>query len=93
MSVDKRGKMLRKKVYTMVATCQYHTAKTCKKMRICKICTIMHPTGLHRYVPRWKGGGAADNGKDGHRDTLKTNFAEMDIKSVSANIVSKIISM
>ena len=54
---------------------------------------MKHPTGLHGYVPRWKVGGAADNSKDGDSDTVKTNFAEMDVKSASANMASKIISM
>ena len=54
---------------------------------------MKHPTGLHGYVPRWKVGGAADNSKDGDSDTVKTNFAEMDVISASANMASKIISM
>ena len=54
---------------------------------------MKHPTGLHGYVPRWKVGGAADNSKDGGSDTVKTNFAEMDVKSASANMASKIIKM
>ena len=54
---------------------------------------MKHPTGLHGYVPRWKVGGAADNSKDGDSDTVKTNFAEMDVKSASANMASKIVSM
>ena len=53
---------------------------------------MKHPTGLHGYVPRWKVGGAADN-KHSDSDTVKTNFAEMDVKSASANMASKIISM
>ena len=96
MSVDERSKMLRKKrlcygCYLPVSA--EHTAKTCKKRRVCKICAMKHPTGLHGYVPRWKVGGAADNSKDGDSDTVKTNFAEMDVKSASANMASKIISM
>ena len=35
----------------------------------------------------------ADNSKDGDSDTVKTNFAEMDVKSASANMASKIIKM
>ena len=54
---------------------------------------MKHPTGLHGYVPRWKGGGATDNRKDGDSGTVKTNFAEMGVKSVSTNMASKIISM
>ena len=96
MSVNKRSKMLRRKklcygCYLTVSA--EHTTKTCKKRRICKICTRMLPTGLHGYVPRWKGGGAADNSKDGGNDTVTTNFVKMDVKSASVNIVSKIISM
>ena len=49
---------------------------------------MKHPTGLHGYVPRWKGGGAADNSKDVDSDTIKTNLAKMDIKSASANMAS-----
>ena len=62
-----------------------HTAKTCKKRRVCRICAMKHPIGLHGYVPRWEVGGAADN-KDSDSKTVKTNFAEMDVKSASANI-------
>ena len=96
MLVDERSKILRRKrlcygCYLPVSA--EHTAKTCKKRRICKICTMLHPTGLHGYVPRWKGGGAAGNSKDGGNDTVRTNFAEMDVKSAPANMVSKIISM
>ena len=54
---------------------------------------MKHPTGLHGYVPQWKVSGAADNSKDSNSDTVKINFAEMDVKSASANMVSKIISM
>ena len=54
---------------------------------------MKQPTGLHGYVPRWKGGGATDNRKDDDSDTVKTNFAEMDVKSVPANVASTIISM
>ena len=96
MSVDERSKILRGKrlcygCYLPVSA--EHTAKTCKKRRVCKICAMKHPTRLHGYVPRWKVGGAADNSKDGDSDTVKTNFAEMDVKSASANMASKIISM
>ena len=96
MSVDERSKMLKRKrlcysCYLPVSA--EHTAKTCKKKRVCKICTIKHPTGLHGYVSRWKGDGATDNRKDTDSDTVKINFAEMDVKSVSANMASKIISM
>ena len=48
---------------------------------------------MHGYVHRWKGGGAGDNSKDGDCDTVKTNFAEMEVKSASANIASKFIRM
>ena len=63
------------------------------KGRVCEICAMNHPTGLHGYVPRWKVVGAANNSKDSDSDTVKTNFAGMDMKSASANIASKIISM
>ena len=96
MSVDKRSKIPRKKrlrydCYLPVSA--EHTAKTCKKRRLCKICAMKHPTGLHGYEPRWKVGGSADNSKDSDSDTVKTNFAEMDLKSASANMASKINSM
>ena len=63
MSVDERSKMLRRKrlcygYYLLVSA--EHTTKICKKKRVCKICTMKHPTGLHGYVPRWKGGGGTD---------------------------------
>ena len=96
MSVDKRSKIPRRKrlrydCYLPVSA--EHTAKTCKKRRLCKISALKHATGLHGYEPRWKVGGAADNSKDSDSDTVKTNFAEMDVKSASANMASKIISM
>ena len=50
---------------------------------------MKHPTGLHGYVPRWKIGVAAANSKDGDSDTVKTNFAEIDVKAASANIAQK----
>ena len=48
---------------------------------------------MHGYVPGWKGGGVVDNSKDGNSDTAKINFGEMDVKSASAKMASKIISM
>ena len=54
---------------------------------------MKHSTGLHGYVPGWKGGGVVDNSKDGNSDTAKINFGEMDVKSASAKMASKIISM
>ena len=85
---DERSKMLRRKrlrygCYLPVSA--EHTAKTCKKRRVCRICAMKHPTGLHGYVPRWKVGGAAEN-KDSDSNTVKTNFTEMDVKSASANM-------
>ena len=80
----------------MVATSQCQQSilpRLVRKKRVCKIWAMKHPTGLHGYVPRWKVGGAADNSKDGDSDTVKTNFGEMDVKSSSGNMVSKIISM
>ena len=41
---------------------------------------MKRPAGLLGYVPTWKVVGAADEGKDGDDDTVKTNFAEMDVK-------------
>ena len=64
-----------------------------QKRRVCKISTMKHSTGLHGYVPGWKGGGVVDNSKDGNSDTAKINFGEMDVKSASAKMASKIISM
>ena len=52
-----------------------------KKSRVCKICAMKHPTGLDGYVLRWKVGQAAHNSKVGDSHTIKTNFAEMDMKS------------
>ena len=53
----------------------------------------MHPTRMHGYIFKWNDGGATDNNKDGGNDTVKINFAEMDVKSASENMVSKFISM
>ena len=53
---------------------------------------MSHPTGLHGYVPKWKVGGASGNSKNGDSDTVKTNFAGIDVKSASVNMASKIIS-
>ena len=62
MLVDKRGKMQRRKrlcygCYLPVSA--EHTAKTCQKKRVCKICGMKHRTGLHGYVLIWKVGGAS----------------------------------
>ena len=54
---------------------------------------MKHPTGLHGFVQRWKVSGAADNSKGGDSDTVKTNFAEMDVKSASANMASKMCAV
>ena len=35
---------------------------------------MKHPAELRGYIPRWKGGGAADNSKDGDSDTVKTTL-------------------
>ena len=83
MSVDERRKRLRRKrlcyvCYLPVSPEQY--AKACRKRRVCKICAMKHPAGLLGYVPTWKVVGAADKGRDGDGDTVKTNFAEMDVK-------------
>ena len=45
------------------------------------------------HITRWKSGEAADNSKDGDSGNVKTNFAEMDVKSASRNMASKITSM
>ena len=92
VSVDERSKMLRRKIlcygcYLPISA--EHTTKTCKKRRVCQTCTMKHPTRLHEYVPRRKGDGAADNRKDGDSDTVKTNFPEVDLKSVSAKWLQK----
>ena len=96
MSVNERSKLSRRKrlcygCYLPVSS--EHTANTFKKRRVCKIFAMKHPTGLYGYVPRWKVGEVAENSKDGDSDTVETNFAEMDVKSASANIASKVISM
>ena len=54
---------------------------------------MMHLNGLHGHVSRRKGGGAAENSKDGGNDTVNNNFSGMDVKSASTNMVSKIINM
>ena len=52
-----------------------HTAKVCKKRRICKIFSKKHQTLLHGYVPKWKGGGIVGYNKEGDDDIVKTSFA------------------
>ena len=86
-----RGKRLCYGCYLPVSA--QHTTKTVKKRRVCKICAIKNPSGLPEYVPRWKVGRAADNSKNGDSDTVKTNFAEMNVKSASTTMASKIISI
>ena len=89
MSVDERSKMLRIKRFRYVCylpVSAEHTAKICKNKRVFK---MKHLTGLHGYVPGWKVGGAAANSKDGDSDTVKTNLAEIDVKSASANMAQK----
>ena len=52
----------------MFATSQYHQS------------SLPRLAGQGGYVPTWKVVGAADKGRDGDGDTVKTNFAEMDVK-------------
>ena len=33
-----------------------HNARTCSNRRVCEICNQKHPTGLHVYVPKKRGG-------------------------------------
>ena len=81
-----------------------HNARTYSNRRICKICNQKHPTGLHGYVPKRRGGSninattpAAnsienDNLGVGSVPVVKI-FTEMDMKCVTAGIPTKIISV
>ena len=83
MSADERWKRLRRKRLCYVCylpVSPEHTAKACRKRRVCTICAMKHPTGLLGYVSTWKVVGIADKGKDVDSDTVKTNFVEMDVK-------------
>ena len=44
-------------------------------LQIWKICTIMHPTGLHGYISGSKGGETADNNKGGGNDKCKSELS------------------
>ena len=81
-----------------------HNARTYSNRRICKICNQKHPTGLHGYVPKRRGGSninattpAAnsienDNLGVGSVPVVKI-FTEMDMKCATAGIPTKIISV
>ena len=78
----------------MAATASMSTAycQDLQEKESLQIYAMKHPTGLHGFVQRWKVGGA-DNSKGGDSDTVKTNFAEMDVKSASANMASKMCAV
>ena len=69
-----------------------HNAKSCKKQRKCQDCNLDHPAGLYDYIHKKKDGALANEEKQGGSN-LKSNFAEMDLKSASASITSNVISM
>ena len=80
-----------------------HNARTCSNRRTCKPCSQNHPTGLHGYAPKRRGGSniaTTSSANPTKNDNLGassvqvvSNFAEMDIKCASAKIPAKIISM
>ena len=81
-----------------------HNARTCSNKRICKICNQKHPTGLHGYVPKRRGGSKIsattsvanpieNDNLGASRVPVVSNFAEMDTNCASTGIPAKIISM
>ena len=58
-----------------------------------QVCNLDHPTGLHGYIHKKKGGATNDTEEKQRGSNLKSNFAGMDFKSASASITSNVISM
>ena len=80
-----------------------HNPRTCSNRMICKIYNQKHPTSLHGYVPKRRGGSNSattsaanpieiDN-LGASSAPIVSKFAEMDMKCASAGIPAKIISM
>ena len=71
-----------------------HNGKSCKKRRKCQVCNLDHPTGLHGYIHKKKGGAlTSDTEQKQGGSNLKSNFARMDFKSASVSITSYVINM
>ena len=66
-----------------------HTARTCKKRRICKICQGKHPSGLHGYKAKVKTQPTEDQEGDSKID-VKSNCAGIKNAAVA---VGEVISM
>ena len=97
LTLEERSKILRKKklcygCYSPITS--EHNAKSCKKRRKCQVCNLDHPTELHGYIHKKKGGALTNDieQKQGGSN-LKSNFGGMDLKSASANITPNFISM
>ena len=97
LTLEERSKILRKKklcygCYSPITS--EHNAKSCKKRRKCQVCNLDHPTGLHGYIHKKKGGAlTSDTEQKQGGSNLKSNFAGMDFKSASASITSSVINM
>ena len=106
-TVEERSRTLTKKKLCdgcyMPITADHNTS-TCSNRTICKICNQKHPTGLHGYVPKRRGGSnisaTTSSANPLENDNLGassvpvvSNVAEMDTKCASTGIPGKIISM
>ena len=68
--------------------------RAAKKQRKCQVCNLDHPTGLHGYIHKKKGGVLTNDTEGKQRGSnLKINFAGMNLKSASENITPNVISM
>ena len=75
-----------------------HNAWSNKRQRKCQICNLDHLTGLHGYILKKKDTTSSNDpeqkqDKKYGGDNVKSNFAEMDLKSASASITSNAINM
>ena len=97
LTLEERSKILRKKklcygCYSPITS--EHNARSCKKRRKCQVFNLDHPTGLHGYIHKKKGGALTNDTEEKQGGSnLKSNFAGMDFKSASANITFNVISM
>ena len=85
LTLEERRKILRKKklcydCYSPITS--EHNAKSCKKQRKRRDCNLDHPTGLHGYIDKKRGGALTNDTEEKQGGgNLKSNFAGMDFKS------------
>ena len=71
-----------------------HNAKSCKKRRKRQVCNLGHPTGLHGYIHKKKDDSVTNDAEEKQGGSnLKSNFAEINLKSTPASNASNVISI